>query len=141
MNQPEAKTPLTGSLEDEANKAMVCLYICVDSQIADDVKHRVGAFVCQLKRERDEALAQLAEANKEINGYKETLEIQREHIAETTKDKESLINRLEITNAAWVNDIGCYPLPYGNKRHIRDILQLNENTIAAIKPQQSNQGE
>ena len=48
MNENEIKP---GSLEDEANKAITCLYIAVDASIADDVKQRVGAFVCQLKRE------------------------------------------------------------------------------------------
>ena len=58
MNKNEIET---GSLEDEANKAITCLYIAVDASIADDVKQRVGAFICQLKRERAEAEQNLAD--------------------------------------------------------------------------------
>ena len=47
----------TGSLEDEANKAITSLYIEVDANIADDVRQRVGAFVCQLKIQLTEANA------------------------------------------------------------------------------------
>jgi hypothetical protein len=43
---------------------------------------------------------------------------------------EKLSERLEITNGAWVNELGCYPLPLGSKRHIRDHLQANEAAIA-----------
>ena len=45
------------SLEDLAQKAITCLYIAVDASIADDVKQRVGAYICQLKRELAEAEA------------------------------------------------------------------------------------
>lgn len=43
---------------------------------------------------------------------------------------DELAKRNEITNSAWVNELGCYPLPYGSKRHIRDYLQANEKALA-----------
>lgn len=56
MNTPTHETAvIPNSLEDEANKAITCLYIMVDEAVADDVKQRIGAFVCQLKRDLDEA--------------------------------------------------------------------------------------
>lgn len=49
---PKVKaTPEENSLEDWYKKSITCLYLVVDSSVADDVKQRVGAYVCQLTRQ------------------------------------------------------------------------------------------
>ena len=62
-----------GILKDEALKSLVCLYIAVDSDIANDVNQRVKAYFAQLERELNEANEKNKHLSKEIECLKAQL--------------------------------------------------------------------
>ncbi len=101
MSQPEEN-----SLEDHANKAITCLYIAVDAAVADDVRQRVGAFICQLKRECDEAKAANLSANAAIADIADECKKYCEKNAELERQLKAALATNELRDDAAYNRSG-----------------------------------